>query len=134
MEYHVALFWDQCFSSYTPVTTPLAITTRYYQIISSFDINHHLYVNGTQIYMSLSVSNAEEYLEKLQHCLMGVSAWMTGYKIKLNPSKTKFPDPEKAIFKELSAPPLQLWLDASSRFLGHIRQHFHLLSVAQLRQ
>ena len=26
----------------------------------------------------------------LQHCLMGVSAWMTGSKLKLNPSKTEF--------------------------------------------
>ena len=41
------------------------------------------------------------------------------------------PDPEKAIFKEFVAPPLQLWFDASSRSLGHIRQHFHLLSVAK---
>ena len=40
--------------------------------------------------MSLSVSNAKESLEKLQHCLMGVSAWMTGSKLKLNPSKTEF--------------------------------------------
>ena len=41
------------------------------------------------------------------------------------------PDSEKAIFKEFVAPPLQLWFDASSRFLGHIGLHFHLLSVAQ---
>ena len=40
--------------------------------------------------MSLSVSNAKEFLAKLQHCLMGVSAWMTGSKLKLNPSKTEF--------------------------------------------
>ena len=40
--------------------------------------------------MSLSVSNAKESLEKLQHCLMSVSAWMTGSKLKLNPSKTEF--------------------------------------------
>ena len=40
--------------------------------------------------MSLSVSNAKESLEKSQHCLMGVSAWMTGSKLKLNPSKTEF--------------------------------------------
>ena len=40
--------------------------------------------------MSLSVSNAKESLEKLQHCLMDVSAWMTGSKLKLNPSKTGF--------------------------------------------
>ena len=67
---------------FTLYTTPLSA------IISSFDINHHLYAVDTQIYMSLSVSNAKESLEKLQQCLMGVSAWMKGSRLKLNPSKT----------------------------------------------
>ena len=31
-----------------------------------------------------------ESFEKLQHCLMGVSAWMAGSKLKLNSSKTEF--------------------------------------------
>ena len=69
---------------FTLYTTPLSA------IISSFDINHHIYADDTQIYMCLSVSNTKESLEKLQHCLMGVSAWMTGSKLKLNPSKTEF--------------------------------------------
>ena len=40
--------------------------------------------------MSLSVSNAEESFKNLQHYVMAVSAWMTGSKLKLNPSKTAF--------------------------------------------
>ena len=71
---------------FTLYTTPLSGA-----IISSFDINHPIYADDTQIYMSLSVSNAKESLAiKLQHCLMGVSAWMTGSKLKLNHIKTEF--------------------------------------------
>ena len=53
-------------------------------------INHHIYADDTQIYMSLSVSNAKGCLEKMLHCLIGVSAWMTGSNIRLNPGKTEF--------------------------------------------
>ena len=67
---------------FTLYSTPLSAS------ISIFDINHHLYADDTQMYMSLSVSNAKKSLEKLQHCVMAVSAWMTVAKLKLNPSKT----------------------------------------------
>ena len=40
--------------------------------------------------MSLSVSNAKESLENLQHCVMAVSAWVPGSILKHNPSKTEF--------------------------------------------
>ena len=46
----------------TLYTTPLSA------IISSFDINHHLYADDIKIFMFLSVSNAKESLEK--HCTM----------------------------------------------------------------
>ena len=39
---------------------------------------------------SLSISNAMESLEKLQHCVMAVSTWMTGSELKVNHSKTDF--------------------------------------------
>ena len=38
----------------------------------------------------MSLSNAKESLENLQHCVMAVSAWMAGSKLNLNPSKTEF--------------------------------------------
>ena len=44
---------------FTLYTTPLSA------IISSLDINHHLYADDTQIYMSLSVSNATKSRPKL---------------------------------------------------------------------
>ena len=32
----------------------------------------HLYADDTKIYMSLSDSNAKEFIENLQHCFLGV--------------------------------------------------------------
>ena len=66
----------------TQYTTPLSA------INSSFNINHHLFADDTQI--SLSVSNAKESLEHLQHSLMAMSDWMTRSKLNLNPSKNFF--------------------------------------------
>ena len=65
-EFHWALCWDQCFLPYWAYTTPpsaiisllcLTSTTIFMPII-------------LKIYMSLSVSNAKKYLEKLQHCVV----------------------------------------------------------------
>ena len=41
VEFHRALFWDQCFLPYA----------LHHSTISSFDINHHLYADNTQMPM-----------------------------------------------------------------------------------
>ena len=59
-------------------------------IIFSFDINHHIFADDTQIYMSLSVSNSQKSLQKSPPCLMDVSVRIIGSQLKLNPSKIEF--------------------------------------------
>ena len=59
-------------------------------IIAEHDLEHHLYVDDTQIYISLSGSEALESLTDLTSCVSNVFTCMTNSKLNLNPSKTKF--------------------------------------------
>ena len=59
-------------------------------VIAEHDVKHHLYADDTQIYISLSGSEALESLTDLKSCVIDVFTWMTNSKLKLNPSKTEF--------------------------------------------
>ena len=69
---------------FTLYSTPLSSIINYHKM------EHHLYADDTQIYISLSTSDPSASLEKLKLCIMDVFNWMTHSKLKLNPDKTEF--------------------------------------------
>ena len=68
---------------FTPYTAPLS------HVIAEHDVEHHPYADDTQIYISLSGSEALESLTYLKSRVTDVFTWMTNSKLKLNPSKTE---------------------------------------------
>ena len=63
-------------------------TTSLSQVITNHNLSHHLYADDTQVYISLSQSNAQESVLTLSDCLTDILLWMESSKLKLNPDKT----------------------------------------------
>ena len=62
-------------------------TTSLSQVITNHNLSHHLYADDTQVYISLSQSNAQESVSTLSDCLTDILFWMESSKLKLNPDK-----------------------------------------------
>ena len=69
---------------FTLHTTPLS------NIVSSFNVTHHLYADDTQIYLALHHRNFDSSFAELTVCLTCVQKWMDDVKQKLNQEKTEF--------------------------------------------
>ena len=69
---------------FTLYTSPLS------EVISKFNVTHHLYVDDTQIYLAVDSRNFDSSMEELTECLKSVQEWMVGVKLKLNPERNKF--------------------------------------------
>ena len=69
---------------FTLYTSPLS------QVISKFNVTHHLYAGDTQIYLAVDSRNFDSSIEELTECLKSVQEWMVGVKRKLNPETNKF--------------------------------------------
>ena len=69
---------------FTLYTSPLS------QVISKFDVTHHLHADDTQIYLAVDSRNFDSTMEELTECLKSVQVWMDSVKLKLNPEKKEF--------------------------------------------
>ena len=65
-------------------TTPLST------LISSMSLNHHLYADDTQLFLSFHPSEFHSNITDLQNALQQISSWMTANLLTLNSSKTEF--------------------------------------------
>ena len=69
---------------FTLYTTPLST------VIQGHSIDHHLYADDSQLYVSFSAGDSGDQLNSLKCCLDSVLKWMLSNKLKLNPDKTEF--------------------------------------------
>lgn len=65
-------------------TTPLST------IISRSGVNHKLYADDTQLFISFSPANFTNNIKTLQNTISQISSWMASNFLSLNPSKTEF--------------------------------------------
>jgi len=65
-------------------TTPLS------SLISSMFLNHHLYADDTQLFLSFHPSEFHSNITHLQNILQQISSWMTANLLALNSSRTAF--------------------------------------------
>ena len=57
-------------------------------LIHSQNLDHHVYVDDTQVYASLSTANTDLSLTQLDDCFSDISDWMTTISRKLIANKT----------------------------------------------
>ena len=65
-------------------TTPLST------IVASSSLNHHLYADDTQLFISFISKNFLPTITHLQDTISDISSWMTSNLLSLNPAKTEF--------------------------------------------
>ena len=65
-------------------------TTSLSTLITFRSLNHHLYADDTQIFISVAPKNFTTAITQLQDTISDISSWMTANLLSLNPSKRNF--------------------------------------------
>lgn len=68
---------------YTLYTTPIS------NIISSYNLDNHLFADDTQIYFPVTEETSTEIISRVETCMYDISVWMKVNKLKLNEDKTE---------------------------------------------
>ena len=68
---------------YTFYTSPIS------DIISSHKVDHMIYADDTQLYLSFTPSERSSAIQRLERCVSAVMDWATTNKLKINDSKTQ---------------------------------------------
>src|SRR6218665_1139874 len=64
-------------------------TTPFSSIIKASSVDHHLYADDTQLFISFSPNSFSESIDHLLHVVKLISSWMTSNLLSLNPSTTE---------------------------------------------
>jgi len=88
---YVESFWNTTFKAlslvlYSSSCTPLLS----YTLISSCSLNHHLFADNTQLFLSFLPTHFDSSINHLHSALDRISCWMTANLLTLNSSKTEF--------------------------------------------
>jgi len=65
-------------------------TTRFSTLISCCSLNHHLYADDSQLYLSFLLTHFDSSIDHFHNALDQTSSWMTANRFTLNFSKTEF--------------------------------------------
>jgi len=85
----------------THVESPKALSLVHYSslcthvsplstLISSLSLNHHLYADATQLFLSFRPPDFDSSVTHLKNALQHISSWMTANLLTLNSSKSEF--------------------------------------------
>src|SRR5208282_3914976 len=71
-------------------TTPLSSLISQTSACHKSQVDHHLYADDTQLFISFSPHAAQAALDSLHVTLAEIAQWMASNFLTLNPSKTEF--------------------------------------------